>query len=89
MSDKIWARNTVTGKVVQIPARHLGHPVLGRNYVEADRKDKDYLPELYSPKSADEFEQSKKSRKKPEPEEAVEVPEIIIDTHYEGGELNG
>lgn len=78
MNKLVWARNTVTGKITKVPSHYLTHPVIGKNFVPADKDDKDYLPEMYTPKLADEFIESKKSRKKSEPEEAVEVPEIDI-----------
>ena len=78
----VFARNTTTGKVVKVPEHYLTHPVFGKSFVVADAKDKDYLPELYLPKTAEEFIESKKSRKKepkvPEDvavEDAVEVTE--------------
>lgn len=61
----VFARNTTTGKVVKVPENYLGHPVLGKNLLPAKKGDKDYIPELYSPKSGEEF--AAKSRKK-EPE---------------------
>lgn len=70
----VTARNTITGKVVKIPEHYLGHPVLGKNFVPADRGDKDYEPELYAPKSAHEFNDTRNSRKK----EAI-VPETVIE----------
>lgn len=80
MSNFVWVRNTVTGKIVSAPEHYLDHPVLGKNFVPADRKDKDYLPELYVAKDADEFTATKKSRKK-EPE----VPEEIVFEEPEWG----
>lgn len=83
MDKLVWARNTDTGKVTRVPAHYLDHPVIGRHYVPAQKGDKDYLPEMYSPKSAEEFVASKKSRKKPEPEEAIDVPEIDIENIFD------
>lgn len=73
----VIARNTATGKVVKVPEHYLTHPVFGKSFVAADAKDKDYLPELYLPKTAEEFIESKKSRKKePEVPEDVAVEDI-------------
>jgi hypothetical protein len=76
MNTKSWARNTVTGKVVQVPSHYLTHPVFGKTFVPAQKGDKDYVPELYKAKSSDQFV-SKRSRKKDE--EAPEVPVIEIE----------
>lgn len=51
----VTARNTNTGQVVKVPEHHIDHPVLGRNYVLVDEDAKDYLPELYKAKTAEEF----------------------------------
>ena len=51
----VSALNTNTGKVVKVPAHHIDHPVLGKNYVAVDADAKDYLPELYKAQTADEF----------------------------------
>lgn len=74
----VFARNTTTGKVVKVPEHYLTHPVFGKSFVAADAKDKDYLPELYLPKSAEEFTVSKKSRKKePEVPKDVAVEDVV------------
>ena len=73
------ARNTVTGKVVKVPEHYLTHPVFGKTFVPADRKDKDYLPELYVAKTSEEFTESKKSRDKKE----AEVPQEIFEAPAE------
>lgn len=76
----VFARNTRTGKVVKVPEHYLDHPVLGESFVAVDAKAKDYLPELYLPKTAEEFTESKKSRKKepkvPEDVAAEVAPEV-------------
>lgn len=61
---KTYARDTYTGKVAEVPAKWLGHPVLGKNLVPAEEGDKDYEPELYAAKTVEEYVESKKSRKK-------------------------
>lgn len=77
----VIARNTTTGKVVKVPEHYLTHPVFGKSFVAADAKDKDYLPELYSPKTAEEFTEFKKSRKReaevPKPPEVVTVEDAV------------
>lgn len=75
----VIARNTATGKVVKVPEHYLTHPMIGKSFVPAEKGDKDYLPEMYTSKTSEEFIESKKSRKKSEPEEAVEVPEIVFE----------
>lgn len=52
-------RNTLTGKVVEVPDRYLTHPILGANLVPAKAGDKDYVPDLYKSKSAEEFKEVK------------------------------
>jgi hypothetical protein len=77
-----YARNTITGKVAKVPEHYIGHPVLGKNFVPAERGDKDYEPEMYSPKSADEFKsrpsRNRKADALEDPKEP-EVPAIVID----------
>lgn len=80
MAKFAYARNTITGKVAKIPAHYLGHPVLGKNFVAAEKGDKDYIPELYVAKDAEEFTKSKKSREK----EAEPVFTEIVNTSEDG-----
>lgn len=68
MSEKIEATHTLTGKIVTIPAHYLTHPTFSKVYVVADERLKPYEPTLYRPKSAEEFKQSRKSRKEAEAE---------------------
>lgn len=82
MNKFAWARNTVTGQVAKVPAHYLDHPVLGKNYVPAEKGDKDYIPELYVAKDAEEFTKSKKSREK----EAEPVFPEIFNIPVEGGD---
>jgi hypothetical protein len=73
MSNFAWARNTTTGKVVRVPEHYLGHPVLGKDFVPAQKGDKDYLPELFKPQTAYDFQENRKSRKK-----EIDVPQEIV-----------
>lgn len=72
----ILALNTLSGKTAVVSEREFKHPVLGKNLVEVDEA-KDYVPELYKPKTAAEFEDGKKARaKKIEPAEEISTAEI-------------
>ncbi len=63
MTNKfVTALNTVSGVVGLVPAGYLTHPVFGQQLVAVDQDAKDFVPELYTPKTADEFEQSHPSR---------------------------
>lgn len=70
----ILALNTISGKTATISEREFNHPVLGKNLVRVDEA-KDYIPELYQPKTVEEFTEGKRSRsKKTEaPEEVAEL----------------
>lgn len=77
----VYARNTVTGKIVKVPEHYLTHPVFGKGFVAADKDGKDYLPALYRPKTSEEFTQTRKYRKKetdtvPKEDVISEAPEV-------------
>lgn len=73
----IYAMNIKTGKVAPVRARDLKHPVLGKDLVEVDGTQKDYMPEMFQPKqNKNEFFKSRKSPKKADMvEETVEAVE--------------
>lgn len=59
MTNKfVTARNTVSGAIGVVPRSYLTHPVLGANLVEVDAEAKAYVPDLYKPKTADEFKKA-------------------------------
>lgn len=73
----IYAMNIKTGKVSPVRARDMKHPVLGKDLVEVEGTQKDYLPEMFQPKeNKSEFFKPRKSKKKAETaEETVEAVE--------------
>jgi hypothetical protein len=72
----IYAMNIKTGKVAPVRARDLAHPVLGKDLVEVDGTQKDYVPEMYQPKETKtEFFASRKKKKADTVEETVEAVE--------------
>lgn len=57
MTDRfVTARNTVSGKVGVVPAGYLDHPHFKNQYVPVEDGAKDFVPSLYTPKTADEFD---------------------------------
>lgn len=55
--------------------REFNHPILGKNLVKVDEA-KDYVPELYKPKTVEEYTETKRSRgKKDEAAEGAPVTE--------------
>lgn len=58
-SKTVLTRNTISGKVGSVPASYLTHPVFKDQFVVVEEGAKDYIPELYASKTADEFESKK------------------------------
>lgn len=88
MTDKfVVARNTVSGVVGPVPASYLTHPHFGKNLVLAEDGAKDFVPELYKVKDAEEFTAARASRsklRKAETEDEVassdnETEEVLTD----------
>lgn len=52
-TKKVHVRNTVSGRVEDVPEHYLTHPVLSRYLVEVDEDAKDAEPEMYQPKDAE------------------------------------
>jgi hypothetical protein len=73
----IYAMNIKTGKVAPVRARDLAHPVLGKDLVEVDGTQKNYVPEMYKPKEnkAEYFKSRKNQKKADMVEETVEAVE--------------
>jgi hypothetical protein len=72
----IYAMNIKTGKVAPVRPRDLKHPVLGKDLVEVDGTQKNYMPEMFQPKeNKNEFFKSRKSKKAEIVEETVEAIE--------------
>lgn len=73
----VKALNTISGQVASVPAKYLGHPVLGKNLVAVEDKAKSYAPELYKSKSADEFIAAPKRGRKAKDEREEEAVETV------------
>lgn len=71
--------NTISGQVAVVSERTFNHPVLGKNLVIADDEQKSYIPEMYEPKSAEDFVESKPKRSKKTIEETEVVDEPSIE----------
>lgn len=71
--------NTLTGLVVQVSEKTLTHPVLGKNLVPVEADKKSYIPEMYEPKSADEFTEVKSKRSKKTDNETDEVAVEVVE----------
>jgi hypothetical protein len=70
--------NTLSGQTVVVSEKTFNHPVLGANLVLADEGQKSYVPEMYEPKTADEFVETKSKRSKKNINEEVEADEEIV-----------
>lgn len=70
--------NTISGQTAMVSEKTLRHPVLGKNLVRVEDEQKSYIPEMYEPKSADDFVESKpkRSKKTIEETEVVDEPNI-------------
>jgi len=68
--------NTLSGQVVTVSERIFNHPVLGKNLVPVEGNQKSYVPEMYEPKSANGFAESKpkRSKKTDKTEEVADEP---------------
>lgn len=76
--------NTLSGKVVEVTEKTLNHPILGANLVPVEDGQKSYIAEMYEPKSADDFVESKPKRSKKTITEEVEtVEETIVEDFAE------
>lgn len=76
--------NTLSGQVVDVTEKTFNHPILGANLVLADEGQKSYVPEMYEPKTADEFVESKPKRSKKTNNQEVEaVEETVADNFAE------
>ena len=89
MTNKfVTARNTVSGVVGPVPASYLTHPVFSKQLVQVDEDAKDFVPELYTPKTADEFKasRSKTSASKSKDADAAGEPVVEPDNKDEENE---
>lgn len=60
-TNSVTVRNTKTGRVGVVPRRYLESDVLNKGrLVEVESNAKPYIPELYRPRTADEFLASKR-----------------------------
>lgn len=71
--------NTISGQVSLVPERYLKHPVLGKNITAVDEDQKSYIPEMYEPKSVEDFANAKPKRSKKTVEEVEVVDEPSIE----------
>ena len=58
----IKVMNTLSGQVVTVSERIFNHPVLGKNLVRVEDDQKSYVAEMYEPKTAEGFAESKPKR---------------------------
>lgn len=71
MTDKfVVARNTVSGLVGTVPASYLDHPVFKDQLVLVEENAKNYVPEMYKPKTAETFVASSKA---PSPKDVAKL----------------
>lgn len=82
---KVYARNLNTGQVTKVPEHYLTHPVFGKSFAPADKHDKDYVPELYKPKTSGEAKSARTNKKNEEPKVVTEP----INVSVEDGDANG
>lgn len=82
---KVYAYNLTTGQNRLVPEHYLTHPVIGKNFVAADKHDKDYVPELYKPKTSDDLKTNRNKKKNEGPEVVTET----INLSVEDGDANG
>lgn len=73
--NTVKALHTISGQVGFVPARYIGHPVLGKYLVAVEDEAKPYAPALYKPKDADEFSKTSRRGRKAR-QEAPEVPVV-------------
>jgi len=68
--------NTLSGQTAIVSERIFNHPVLGKNLVAVEDDQTSYVPEMYEPKSADDFVESKpkRSKKTDKTEEVADEP---------------
>lgn len=55
MSNTVFAIDTTSGQVGEVPESYLTHPVLGLTLVKVSSDTKSFDPALYKPKTKDEF----------------------------------
>lgn len=77
--------NTLSGKVVDVTEKTFNHPILGANLVLADEGQKSYVPEMYEPKTVEDFVESKpkRSKRKENNQEFEAAEEIVADNFAE------
>lgn len=81
MTNKfVTARNTVSGVVGPVPASYLDHPVFSKQLVLVDEDAKDFAPELYMPKTADEFMTSRSKTSSRKGKDADAADEVAVET---------
>lgn len=70
---KVTALNTVSGRVAEVPASYLTHPVLGKTLVEVPEGTKNYDPRFYKPTDAEghQKKQARKSKEEVDPGPAI------------------
>ena len=74
--------NTLSGKTVEVSQKTFNHPILGANLVLADEGQKSYVPEMYEPKTAEGFVQSKPKRFKKNINQEVDVTEEMVADNF-------
>jgi hypothetical protein len=75
--------NTLSGQTAVVSEKTFNHPVLGANLVLADEEQKSYVPEMYEPKTAEGFVESKPKRFKKNINQKVEASEEMVADNFE------
>lgn len=74
MDDKTTVLNTISGKVLELPARYLSHPVFSNYLVQVASGTKSFDANKYKPKTAEEYRGLKTSK-------AIDSPsEVTVDS---------
>lgn len=75
MTKNILARNTISGKVEEVPEKYLSHPVFGEYLEAVEDGAKDYEPELYKPGTVAEKKNGKQITLPVDPPIIVDAPD--------------
>ena len=80
-TETVKVLNTETGKTAVIPRWILNHPKFNTFLVEVDPAQKPFVPELYTPKTPEEFKARKGKKDNETNDEAA--PEVALDSTKE------
>lgn len=74
--------NTLSGQTVVVTEKTLNHPVLGANLVPVDEGQKSYVAEMYEPKTAEEFVETKPKRSKKNTNTELDATEEVVADNF-------